>query len=71
MGEGYWRVLTEYASDTSFDQEIRIKQIENAFLRIIRPELKSSRWIRRGTLHCFRLDDQEDVQEDVSRCSER
>ncbi len=31
MGVGYWRLLTEYASDTSFDQEIRIRQIENAF----------------------------------------
>ena len=31
MGFGYWRLLTEYASDTSFDQEIRIRQIENAF----------------------------------------
>lgn len=31
MGLGYWRLLTEYSSETSFDQEIRIKQIENPF----------------------------------------
>lgn len=31
MGWGYWRVVTDYASDDSFDQEIFIKQIANPF----------------------------------------
>lgn len=31
MGFGYWRIKTEYASDTSFDQEIRICRIANPF----------------------------------------
>ena len=30
-GEGYWRVLTDYVSDDSFDQEIFIKRIRNSF----------------------------------------
>lgn len=30
-GRGFWRVLTEYADPLSFDQEILIKRIRNAF----------------------------------------
>jgi len=30
-GFGHWRVLTEYSGDDSFDQDIRIKRIRNAF----------------------------------------
>ena len=25
-GRGYWRIITEYSSDDSFDQDIKIKQ---------------------------------------------
>jgi len=31
MGWGYWRVVTDYVRDDSFDQEIFIKQITNPF----------------------------------------
>lgn len=31
MGWGYWRVVTDYVDDTTFDQEIYIRQIENPF----------------------------------------
>lgn len=30
-GFGYWRIITEYNSDDSFDQDIKIKRINNAF----------------------------------------
>ncbi len=30
-GEGYWRILTEYVDEDSFDQEIRIARIRNPF----------------------------------------
>ena len=30
-GEGFWRILTVYEDDTSFDQEIRIARIRNPF----------------------------------------
>lgn len=30
-GEGYWRLLTEYCSPDSFDQDIRIVRIRNSF----------------------------------------
>jgi hypothetical protein len=30
-GMGFWRVLTEYVDDLSFDQEIKIKRIKNPF----------------------------------------
>jgi len=32
MGWGYWRVIHDYPSPDSFDQEIYIKRIENAFM---------------------------------------
>ena len=31
MGWGYWRIVTDYVADDSFDQEIYIKQITNPF----------------------------------------
>lgn len=31
MGRGYWRILTEYASEDGFDQELRLKRVRNAF----------------------------------------
>ena len=37
-GEGYWRVLTEYESETSFDQVITIKSIINPQLVYIDPD---------------------------------
>lgn len=37
-GEGYWRVLTEYESDTSFDQVITIKPLVNPQLVYIDPD---------------------------------
>lgn len=30
-GFGYWRIITEYSNDDSFDQDIKIKRINNAF----------------------------------------
>ena len=30
-GEGYWRYITEYCDEKSFDQEIRLQRIENFF----------------------------------------
>ena len=37
-GEGYWRILTEYESATSFNQVIKIKSIPNPFLVYIDPD---------------------------------
>lgn len=37
-GEGYWRVLTEYESDDSFDQVIMIKPLVNPQLVFIDPD---------------------------------
>jgi hypothetical protein len=37
-GFGYWRVLTEYADDESFDQEIRIALIKNRFAVYLDPD---------------------------------
>lgn len=34
-GKGYWRITTEYASDDSFEQDIRLKPIPNA-LSVVR-----------------------------------
>jgi hypothetical protein len=39
-GEGFWRVLTEYESETSFDQVILIKPIANPNLVYIDPDAK-------------------------------
>ena len=37
-GEGYWRILTDYESPTSFNQVIKIKSIANPFLVYIDPD---------------------------------
>jgi hypothetical protein len=37
-GEGYWRVVTEYESERSFTQVIRIKQVRNPQLVFIDPD---------------------------------
>ena len=37
-GEGYWRILTEYESPSSFNQVIKIKPIPNPFLVYIDPD---------------------------------
>ena len=39
-GEGYWRIITEYESETSFDQVIRIKPCPNPQLVYIDPDCK-------------------------------
>lgn len=39
-GFGFWRITTEYASEVSFDQEIRIKRIENPQSTYLSPEIK-------------------------------
>ena len=39
-GEGYIRVLSEYVSETSFDQELRIKRIKNAFRVYMDPDIE-------------------------------
>lgn len=40
-GFGYWRVVTDYASPTSFDQEILIKRIRNQFSVYFDPHSQS------------------------------
>ena len=37
-GWGYWRIVTEYANDSSFDQNIRIKRIRNLFTVYLDPD---------------------------------
>lgn len=39
-GEGYWRIITEYESDESFDQVIKIKACPNPQLILIDPDAK-------------------------------
>lgn len=39
-GEGYWRVITDYESETSFNQVIKIKSISNPMLVYIDPAAK-------------------------------
>lgn len=41
-GEGYWRVVTEYEDEKSFDQTIRIKAIDNPMLVYIDPDAKEA-----------------------------
>lgn len=48
-GEGYWRVLTEYESETSFDQVITIKSLPNPQLvyidpAAVEPDRSDARW---------------------------
>ena len=37
-GFGYWRIVTEYADELSFDQDIRIKRVRNRFSVLLDPE---------------------------------
>lgn len=37
-GFGYWRVITEYSDEMSFDQDIRIKRIRNRFTVFLDPD---------------------------------
>lgn len=39
-GFGYWRVLTEYCDEMSFDQDIRIKRIPNRFSVALGPHVE-------------------------------
>jgi len=39
-GFGYWRIITEYSSDDSFDQDIKIKRIPNPFSVRLDPSAK-------------------------------
>ena len=38
MGEGYWRVLTEYIDEMSFDQDMRIAPVRNSFSVVLDPD---------------------------------
>jgi len=40
-GEGYFRIVTDYADDMSFDQDIYIKAIDNSFSVYIDPNFKT------------------------------
>ena len=40
MGIGFWRVLTDYVEDESFDQEILIRRIDNPFCVYFDPAVK-------------------------------
>jgi len=40
FGEGYFRILTEYCDDTTFDQDIKIGRIRNAFSVYIDPNIQ-------------------------------
>lgn len=49
MGFGYFRVLTDYCDDMSFDQDIKIKRIKNAFTVYFdpncqEPDYSDARW---------------------------
>lgn len=39
-GIGYWRVMTEYAGDDSFDQELYIRRIRNPMTVYLDPDIK-------------------------------
>jgi len=40
FGEGYFRILTEYCDDTTFDQDIKIGRIRNAFSVYLDPNIQ-------------------------------
>lgn len=49
MGRGYFRVITDYVDENSFDQEIKIKRIKNAFTvyfdpGAIEPDYSDAKW---------------------------
>lgn len=41
-GFGYWRIVTEYSDDDSFDQDIRIKRIANSFRVYLDPSAQEA-----------------------------
>jgi len=41
-GLGYWRVITDYASDDSFDQEIFIKRVKNPLNIYLDPDIQEA-----------------------------
>jgi hypothetical protein len=52
---GFWRVTTDYVSDDSFDQEIRIKPILNPLSVVYDPASQDS--TRRDARYCFVYED--------------
>lgn len=55
MGFGYFRVVTEYSDEMSFDQDIKIKRIKNAFTvyfdpNAVEPDYSDAKW-------CFVVED--------------
>lgn len=54
-GFGAWRVITQYASEDSFDQELRLERIKNQFSVIMDP--KAKRWDRGDGRFCFVYED--------------
>jgi len=45
FGEGYFRLLTEYCDDDTFDQDIRIGRIRNSFSVYMDPHDPRSLWV--------------------------
>jgi len=39
-GEGYWRILTEYCDDESFEQDIKIVRVRNSFSVMLDPMIQ-------------------------------
>lgn len=54
-GFGYWRVVTEYADENSFDQVIRIKRIRNRFSVVYDPHAQD--FVKRDAKYCFIVDE--------------
>lgn len=50
-GKGAWRICTEYADDTAFEQDIRIKEIANPFAVYFDPAAQE--WDRRDGMFTF------------------
>ena len=42
MGVGYWRILTDYCNDKSFEEEIKIQRISNPFSVYLDPTFKNA-----------------------------
>jgi hypothetical protein len=40
LGEGYWRLLTEYCDENTFDQDIKIERIRNSFSVYMDPTIQ-------------------------------
>lgn len=50
-GQGAWRIVTEYVADDSFDQDIRLKRINNPFAVVW--DASSQEPTREDARHCF------------------